>query len=199
MKTFIYLLFFVFLCPLKSAVPFSWVLFIWVFEISLRDVKIWAQMRNPAKGNHEEEDFEDDDFGSRKEGPSSNTNNSNTKGISFVFCFVGLCRSDRNRSSFSWISKVFPIGFSLFSFFVCEVLSFYQMLCDFFWDDSCSCICFSRILMILELGFTSILSNGQFSRVVSLLRIGILFWLIVCAVSLIVWFTFVVNSLKFDF
>lgn len=36
-------------------------------------------MRNPAKGNHEEEEYEDDDFGSRKEGPSSNTNNSNTK------------------------------------------------------------------------------------------------------------------------
>lgn len=36
-------------------------------------------MRNPAKGSHEEEDYEEDDFGSRKEGPSSNINNSNSK------------------------------------------------------------------------------------------------------------------------
>ena len=41
-----------------------------------------ARMRTQAKGNHEEDDYEDEDFGARKEGPSSNSNN---KGLFFFF------------------------------------------------------------------------------------------------------------------
>lgn len=99
---------------------------------------------------------------------------------------------------FRGFQKFFQLGFLCF-LFLCVKFCLFTRCCAISFETIHSCICFSRILMILELEFTWILSNGQFSRVVSLLRIGILFWLIVWAVSLIVWFTFVINSLKFDF
>lgn len=55
-------------------------------------------MRTTSKGNQEDEEYDDDEFGSKKDGPSSN--NSNSKGISFIrhrpffLFYVDICRSE---------------------------------------------------------------------------------------------------------
>lgn len=60
-------------------------------------------MRTATKGNQEDEEYEEDEFGSKKDGPSSN--NPNNKGISFTkhqpFClFFTWIHADPNVRDF---------------------------------------------------------------------------------------------------
>ena len=41
-------------------------------------------MRSAGKGSQDEDEYEDDDFGSKKDGPSSNSSNPNSKGTIFI-------------------------------------------------------------------------------------------------------------------
>lgn len=64
-----------------------------------------------AKGNQEEDEYDDEEFNSsRKEGPSSNSNNSNSKGKNFisahlVFFYHGLFSICRSNGNF-WAVKI---------------------------------------------------------------------------------------------